>query len=250
MLPDLILTSVSDVAVDGVWVEHGDAQGDVLGAALLGRAVAHPLAWRGRHRLAGPHFQHPALELHAQHSAQHQRDLLELRPLTGLCPALGREHTGDTDALVPCIHAAGVFLDALRLCPCRGHDGRRLNQSRHRTVSLPRPRLTTSPAHNAYNATPESAGTHEGSAALKGCPTCSAIPHVHYLHTLSHVLPAHPSPNLTGRPWRAPLPAGILEVPRTTAPVDMCAPRDSAGACTRSRPHRMIQGTLIAFLVA
>ena len=65
-------------------------------------------------RLAGVHIGNALLVLDANHAAKHDRDLLEIRPLTRLLPSRRRLHAGDADVRVARVHAACVFFDALR----------------------------------------------------------------------------------------------------------------------------------------
>ena len=57
-------------------------------AARLGAAVADVLARRRHHGLTGADVERAALVLDAQQALQHDRDLLERRPLPRLLPAL------------------------------------------------------------------------------------------------------------------------------------------------------------------
>src|SRR6185295_5984411 len=75
------------VAMDGVGRERGETDGDVLGATGLRRAVTDPFARMCHDRLAGPHVEHAARVLDADQPLQDDRDLLELRPLSGLEPS-------------------------------------------------------------------------------------------------------------------------------------------------------------------
>src|SRR5688500_14394596 len=97
------------VAMHCLGCERGHAHRDVLGATGLGTAVAHPSAWMRDDCLAGPHIERAALVLDSQDTAQHERNLLELRSLSRLGPAFGRDHTGDADAAMPGVHSSRVF---------------------------------------------------------------------------------------------------------------------------------------------
>src|ERR1044072_8399324 len=62
--------SLLHVAVDCVGREGREADGDVLGALLFGRAVLHPLAAPRDDGLARAHVERLVLRLHAQQAAQ------------------------------------------------------------------------------------------------------------------------------------------------------------------------------------
>ena len=113
----------------------GQADRDVLRAAVLGRGVAHPLPAAHEHGLAGAHVQLALLVLHAQAAAEHDRVLVELRALPGLEPALRRAHAGDAHALLAGVHAADELLDALRLRARRLDGGRAVDELGHRAES-------------------------------------------------------------------------------------------------------------------
>src|SRR6266516_4919230 len=76
----------SVIAVNDAGGEGRPADGDVLRPAA-GRAVTHPFARLGVHALAGRDRHPAAIELHDQGSLQHDRELVELRPLPSLGPA-------------------------------------------------------------------------------------------------------------------------------------------------------------------
>ena len=96
-----------------------------------GRAVADPLAWSGHDRLAGGDVEGAAFELHPHRAAKDDGDLFEVGPLAGLEPAFGRLHPRDAHVVVPAVHAAGKFFDALGLVPRRLNHGRGVNQRWH-----------------------------------------------------------------------------------------------------------------------
>src|SRR4029450_13404178 len=102
------------IAVDGVHGERWQTHGDVLGAVGARGAIAHPFAGVGDHCLAGGHVDDAVLVLDANHAAKHNRDLLEIGTLARLFPTRRRLHASDADVGVARVHAAGVFLDALR----------------------------------------------------------------------------------------------------------------------------------------
>ena len=56
-------------------------------------------------------------------AVDHQRVLVELRPLAGFDPARGRAHVRHAHARLAVVHATGVLVDQLRLGPC-GLDAR------------------------------------------------------------------------------------------------------------------------------
>ena len=122
--------AVPGVAVHGVGRESRQADGDVLGTAGLGRAVADPLA-RPRHdRLPRADVDDAGLVLDADHAAEHDGDLLEVGALSRLDPAVGRRHLRHTHARVTGVHAAGKLLDALRFVARRLDDGGSSDQMR------------------------------------------------------------------------------------------------------------------------
>src|SRR5690349_8436577 len=105
------VTRLLVVSMNGLRRERGQADGDVLRAFVLRRAVADPLAGRGDDRLTRAHVEDAALVLDAHHAAQHDRDLLELRTLARLFPPRRRSHSRDADVGVPRAHASGVLFD-------------------------------------------------------------------------------------------------------------------------------------------
>ena len=111
--------------------KRGQAYGYVLGPSLFGRAVAHPLSRGGDDGLPGPYLERPGVVLDPEQSSQHDRNFLELRPLTGLEPSRRRDHPGNAHSRMAGIHAANVLLYFLGLRASGLHDSRRGNQSRH-----------------------------------------------------------------------------------------------------------------------
>src|SRR6201999_834310 len=87
---------------------------DVLGAAGLGRRVAHPLPRLRMHRLAGARFEPAALVLDDDEAGEDERVLVEGRGLWRLLPALRARHLRDRDGAVARVHATDVLLDPLR----------------------------------------------------------------------------------------------------------------------------------------
>ena len=122
------------VPVDRVGGKRRQTDGHILGAAWLRAAVADPLARRGDDRLTGPDVERARLGLNPQKTAEHDGNLFEVGPLARLDPALRRHHPGDTDAIVPGIHAPGIFLDPLGEVPRRLDDSRALDESGHGRV--------------------------------------------------------------------------------------------------------------------
>src|SRR5262245_41312843 len=94
------------IAMHRVHRKRRETNGDVLGTRL-GRAVAHPLAGRRDHGLAGAHVEGAALVLDAERAVQDNSDLFEGRPLSRLTPALWRDHPRDADSGMPGVDAAG-----------------------------------------------------------------------------------------------------------------------------------------------
>src|SRR5213593_4455989 len=80
------------VPMHGVRRERRHADGDVLRAFGSRRAVANPFARRGHHGLSRVDVERAAFVLHAHHTAEHDRNLLELRPLTRFHPPGRRGH--------------------------------------------------------------------------------------------------------------------------------------------------------------
>src|SRR5215203_4505984 len=105
------------------------AHRDILGSAGLRAAVPDPFTRMGDDSLAGANIDGAALVLDAKQSAQHERDLLELRALSGLDPSFGRHHARHTHARVPRIHSARELFDLLWLVARGVDDGRALDQS-------------------------------------------------------------------------------------------------------------------------
>src|SRR5690242_20205213 len=101
------------VPVHGAGGEGGDADRDVLGAVGTGGAVAHPLPGPGMNSLPGLHRQLPPFRLHDQGPAQHDRELVELRALTGLGPAGRAAHMRDAQAVLAGVHPPDVLVDQL-----------------------------------------------------------------------------------------------------------------------------------------
>ena len=95
-------------------MEKAGRQTDILGSACKRCAVADPLSRRRDDGLLFPDVEHAPLVFHTQRPAKDDGDFFELRPLTGLLPALGRPHARDTHASVPAVHTTGIFLDPLR----------------------------------------------------------------------------------------------------------------------------------------
>ena len=58
-----------------------------------------------------------------QHAVQYDRDFFELGPLTGLFPALGREHASHAHVRLARIHAPRELLNELRIIARRFDDG-------------------------------------------------------------------------------------------------------------------------------
>src|SRR4051794_34657593 len=131
------------VAMDRAGRERRQADRDVLGAAGGGRRVAHPLAGTHEHGLTGAHVERlfPVL-LDPQDALDHDRVLVEVRPLTRLEPALGRTHVGDADALLARVDATDVLVDQLRLGARRLDARRALDQLGHARQSGT-PRMTS-----------------------------------------------------------------------------------------------------------
>src|SRR5262245_28541746 len=101
--------------MDDGWRERGNTDGDVLRAARFRCAVPNPLPWRRDDRLPRANVDHASLVFDTHGSPKHDRDLLEFRPLTGLLPALRRDHARHADAAMAGIHAARILFDSLRL---------------------------------------------------------------------------------------------------------------------------------------
>src|SRR4029453_6966734 len=122
-----------------VWRKGWHADRDVFGSLRLRTAVANPLSRCCHHRLTCAYVDGTALMLDANHPTQDDRDLFELRPLTGLAPATRRKHPGHTDAAVARIHAPGEFLNLLRFVASSSNDCRPFNEPWHAPVILQSP---------------------------------------------------------------------------------------------------------------
>src|SRR5207237_10245102 len=96
----------SAVAMDAVRRERGQAHGNVLRALRLRRAVLDPLATARDHRLPRADVERTARVTHAQHAAQDDRVLVEVRRLSRLDPAGGAPHVRDAHRLVLRIYRA------------------------------------------------------------------------------------------------------------------------------------------------
>src|SRR5688572_16652437 len=116
--------------MDRVHRKRRQAHGDVFGAAVR-RAVANPLAGRRDDRLSGVDVDHAVLVLDTHGALQHDRDLLELRPLSGFLPSRRRDHARDAHRGMAGVDAAGVLLDPLRRRPGSLNDRRALYESGH-----------------------------------------------------------------------------------------------------------------------
>ena len=102
--PDLTLLGVP---VDGLHRKRRQAYRDVFGTPVR-RAVANPLAGRCDDSLSSVDVDHAVLVLDADGALQHDRDLLELRPLPGLVPSRRRDHARDAHRGMSGVDAAGV----------------------------------------------------------------------------------------------------------------------------------------------
>src|SRR5579872_1590449 len=112
------------------------ADGDVLGAVRVRRAVPNPFAARCEYRLPGGDLQRLALGFDAQPAAQHHRVFVELRRLSRLDPTRRALHAGDAERLAAAIHAAEIFVDLLRLVADRRNSRWRLDLPSHTTSKL------------------------------------------------------------------------------------------------------------------
>src|SRR2546427_10568649 len=121
--------------------ERGQEDGDVLRAFGSRRAVADPLARPSDDGLAGVDVERAAVVLDANHPAQDDNDLLELRTLTRLLPTRWRDHARDADAGVPGVDAARELFNAFRFGAGGRDDGRRFDEARHQ-ITLNRARAT------------------------------------------------------------------------------------------------------------
>ena len=87
------------------------AHRDVFRATFLRRGIADPLAGVGYDGLSGVDVQHAAFMLDAEHSFQHDGELVELGSLAGLEPSLRAAHVGDAGGGGFRVDAADVFVD-------------------------------------------------------------------------------------------------------------------------------------------
>ena len=94
--PPLTPICLVGIAVDGLHRECRQADRDVLGTTVR-RAVPDPLAWRRDDRLAGVDVDDAAFVFDPHGAFQHDRDLLELRPLAWFLPARRRHHARHAD---------------------------------------------------------------------------------------------------------------------------------------------------------
>ena len=100
------------LAVDGVWGERREADGDILGA--FGPAgVSDALASAGEDRLPGVGGHRSAVVIDDHRTRQDQSDLVEFRRLEGLAPVGGRDHVGDRDGIATGVDPADVLIDDL-----------------------------------------------------------------------------------------------------------------------------------------
>src|ERR1051325_4130444 len=93
----LFCCSPSGVPVHGAGRKCRQADRDVLGAFRLRRGITDPLPGAGDHGLAGPNVHGAAPVLHAQHPAQHDSVLVELRSLSRLLPPARAPHVGNAE---------------------------------------------------------------------------------------------------------------------------------------------------------
>src|SRR5262245_24938965 len=104
--------------------EGRQADRDVFGALRLRRAVANPLGGIRDDRLTCPHLEDAAGMFDAKQTAKNDRDLSELRTLSGLAPASRRNHASDAQLLLAGARMPHVLLDSLRLATGGGDEGR------------------------------------------------------------------------------------------------------------------------------
>src|SRR5256714_9762538 len=120
----------SVITVHDARSEGRQADGDVLRPAA-GRAVTHPFARPGVHALAGRDRHPAAIELDDQGSPQHDRELVELRPLPRLGPAGRAAHVGDAERGFTRAGPSHVLVDQLRRVNRSSHPARLADQLRH-----------------------------------------------------------------------------------------------------------------------
>src|SRR5262245_20878822 len=91
----LRLSRGSGISVDGVGRKGVKTDSDVLGAALFGRTVLHPLTAVSNDGLACAHIKTLGCSLHPQHPFENQSEFIELRRLAGFHPACRTTHSRD-----------------------------------------------------------------------------------------------------------------------------------------------------------
>src|SRR6266536_5704367 len=119
------------VPVNGVRGEGGHADRDVLGAVGSRAAVAHPFPGSRVNSLACLHGHLVPFGLHDEGTAQHDRELVELRALPGLGPARRAAQVRDAQAVLARVSPPDVLVDELGRLASRGDPARLRDEFRH-----------------------------------------------------------------------------------------------------------------------